>query len=160
MTAATKSWTLSVEQQELLIKSCFEAKEFSYTPYSKFPVGAALLTADGRVIKGACIDNVTYAGSICAERTALVKAASEGIRSFIGLAVTTNVAAPISPCGMCRQFIREFCSDEMPILLVPVDYYDTEKWNLKKVSIQVTNLGELLPFSFGPEDLELSRKSS
>jgi len=61
---------------------------------------------------------------------------------------------------MCRQFIREFCLNEMPILLVPGDYYDTEKEASKKVPIQVTNLGELLPYSFGPEDLELARRSS
>jgi len=63
---------------------------------------------------------------------------------------------------MCRQFIREFCSNEMPIVLVPGDYYDTdpEKDDSKKVPIQVTTLGELLPFSFGPEDLELPRKPS
>ncbi|KAF9652122.1 cytidine deaminase [Thelephora ganbajun] len=159
MTTAIKSWTLSAEQQELLIKSCFEAKEFSYSPYSKFRVGAALLTTDGRIIKGANIENASYGGTICAERTALVKAVSEGIRSFVGLAVTTDVAAPTSPCGMCRQFIREFCSNEMPIILVPGDYYDTGE-DSKKVPIQVTNLGELLPFSFGPEDLELPRKPS
>jgi len=151
--------TLTVEQQELLIESCFEAKKFSYSPYSKFRVGAALLAADGQIIKGTNIENASYGGTICAERTALVKATSEGIRSFIGLAVVTDVAAQISPCGMCRQFIREFCSDDMPILLVPADYYDTEKVGLKKVPIQVTNLGELLPFSFGPEDLELPRRA-
>ena len=67
---------------------------------------------------------------------------------------------PISPCGMCRQFIREFCSDGMPIVLVPGDYYDTEKDDSKKVPLRVTTLGELLPFSFGPEDLKLPRKPS
>ena len=64
-----------------------------------------------------------------------------------------DVATPISPCGICRQFIREFCSNEMPIILVSGDYYDTEKGEPKKISIQVTIQGELLPFSFGPEDL-------
>ena len=71
-----------------------------------------------------------------------------------------DVAAPTSPCGMCRQFIREFCSNEMPIILVPGDYYDKEKPSAMKVSMKITNLGELLPFSFGPEDLELPRKAS
>jgi cytidine deaminase len=71
-----------------------------------------------------------------------------------------DVAKPISPCGMCRQFIREFCSNEMPIILVPGDHYDTEKEDSKKLPIQVTNLGELLPFNFGPEDLELPREPS
>jgi len=160
MAAATKSWTLSVEQQELLIKSCFEAKNFSYSPYSKFRVGAALLTVDGQIIKGTNIENASYGGTICAERTALVKAASEGIRSFIGLAITTDVAAPTSPCGICRQFIREFCSNEMPIILVPGDYYNAETEGSKKVPVRTTNLGELLPFSFGPEDLELPKQPS
>jgi len=160
MTAAIRSWTLSGEQQELLVKSCFEAKQFSYSPYSKFRVGAALLTVNGQIIKGTNIENAAYGGTICAERTALVKATSEGIRSFIALAITTDVASPISPCGMCRQFIREFCSNEMPILLVPGDYYDTEKEASTKAPIQVTNLGELLPYSFGPEDLELPRRPS
>jgi len=61
---------------------------------------------------------------------------------------------------MCRQFIREFCSNEMPILLVPGDHYDKEKEGSNKIPVQVTNLGELLPFSFGPEDLELPRRPS
>jgi len=160
MAAAARSWTLSVEQQDLLVKSCFEAKEFSYSPYSKFRVGASLLTTDGRIIKGANIENASYGGTICAERTALVKAVSEGVNSFIGLAVTTDVASPTSPCGMCRQFIREFCTNEMPILLVPGDFFDTKKDQSEKVPIKITNLGELLPFSFGPEDLELPRNPS
>lgn len=78
---------------------------------------------------------------------------------LISIACHRDVAAPIAPCGMCRQFIREFCSNEMPILLVPGDHFDTEKADSEKL-ILVTNLGELLPLSFGPEDLELPRKPS
>ncbi|KIM39569.1 hypothetical protein M413DRAFT_415552 [Hebeloma cylindrosporum] len=85
------------------------AKEGAYSPHSQFPVGAALLTAEGRIIKGASIDNASYGETICAERTAMVKAVSEGVRSFIGLAVVSNVKSIISPCGICRQFLREFC---------------------------------------------------
>ncbi|KAF9027528.1 cytidine deaminase-like protein [Hymenopellis radicata] len=82
------SISLSDEQRAALIKGAFEGKENAYCPYSKFPVGAALLAADGGIIKGASIDNASYCETICAERTAIVKA-SEGIRSFIGLAVTS-----------------------------------------------------------------------
>nr|GAT54374.1 predicted protein [Mycena chlorophos] len=125
--ASARVWTLSIEQRDKLIHAAFEAKEHSYSPYSKFPVGAALLAADGTVFKGANIENASYGGTICAERTALVKAVSDGTKSFIALAVTTNVASAISPCGFCRQFIREFCAQDMPILLVPGDYNMTEE---------------------------------
>ncbi|KAJ7212231.1 cytidine deaminase, partial [Mycena pura] len=128
------------------------AKKNTYSPYSKFPVGAALLAADGTIFKGANIENASYGGTICAERTAIVKAVSEGTKSFIALAVVTDVAAPISPCGMCRQVIREFCAPDMPILLVPADYEPGVKDGVKETSIS-----ELLPDSFGPEHLDLPR---
>ncbi|KIK70447.1 hypothetical protein GYMLUDRAFT_32463 [Collybiopsis luxurians FD-317 M1] len=145
---------LTEESKKALIAAVFEAKEFSYSPYSKFRVGAALLASDGTIIKGANIENASYGGTICAERTAIVKAASEGKRSFAALAVVTDVKSAISPCGLCRQVIREFCAQNMPILLVPADYPqpDSEKGGIKETSI-----GELLPDSFGPEHLELPR---
>ncbi|TFY76727.1 hypothetical protein EWM64_g7287 [Hericium alpestre] len=127
------------------------AKEFAYSPYSNFRVGAALLAADGRIITGANIENASYGGTICAERTALVKAVSEGTRAFTALAVTSDVAEAISPCGICRQFIREFCALKMPVLLVPAGY-TPEKGGLKEITVE-----GLLPFSFGPEDLEKPR---
>ncbi|CAL1713887.1 unnamed protein product [Somion occarium] len=97
------TWVLDVPSREKLIKAAFEAKEFAYSKYSKFRVGAALLTPDGQIIKGANIENASYGGTICAERTAFVKAVSEGTMSFVALAVVTDVASPLSPCGMCRQ---------------------------------------------------------
>ncbi|KAF9027526.1 cytidine deaminase [Hymenopellis radicata] len=163
---SARAWTLSVEDRTALIKGAFEAKEHSYSPYSKFPVGAAFLTADGKIIKGANVENASYGGTICAERTAIVKAVSEGIKSFVALAVTSNVPAAISPCGMCRQVIREFCALDMPILLVPGDYpkpaddKDAGKPGMTEGGVRETTLGELLPDSFGPEHLELPRKES
>ncbi|KAF5361847.1 hypothetical protein D9756_002071 [Leucocoprinus leucothites] len=157
---SARAWALSIEDREKLIQAAFEAKEGSYSRYSNFPVGAALLAVDGTIIKGANIENASYGGTICAERTALVKAVSEGTRKFIALAVTSNVKSAISPCGMCRQFIREFCANDMPILLVPADY--PQEGKVKPGSsaggVVETTLGELLPMSFGPEDLDLPRK--
>ncbi|THV06493.1 cytidine deaminase [Dendrothele bispora CBS 962.96] len=164
--------SLSEANREALIKAAFEARAFSYSPYSKFRVGAALLAADGSIIKGANIENASYGGTICAERTAIVKAASEGKRSFAGLAVVTDVSSTISPCGMCRQVLREFCALDMPILLVPSDYpkpdnpdFDSGKTasggvgKMTKGGVKATTMGELLPDSFGPEHLELPRGS-
>ncbi|KAI0290564.1 cytidine deaminase [Russula brevipes] len=141
--------TTSTSDRERLIRAAMEAKNGSYSPYSKFRVGAALLTPDGQIIKGANVENASYGGTICAERTAIVKAVSEGIRSFVALAVNTDVAQPTSPCGICRQIIREFCALEMPIFLVPAGYESGGS----NGSLLETTLGELLPHSFGPEDL-------
>ncbi|KAL0574355.1 hypothetical protein V5O48_007597 [Marasmius crinis-equi] len=151
---------LSEQNREVLIKSAFEAREFSYSPYSKFRVGAAFLAADGSIVKGANIENASYGGTICAERTAIVKAVSEGKKSFAALAVVTDVASTISPCGMCRQVIREFCALDMPVLLVPSNYPKNEndgKEGYTKGGVRLTSVGELLPDSFGPEQLELPR---
>lgn len=154
--------TLTAEERIRLIEGAFEAKKYSYSPYSKFPVGAALLAKDGSIIKGANVENASYGGTICAERTAIVKAVSEGIREFIGLAVITNVSSAISPCGICRQVIREFCALDMPILLVPGDFPQpppAPDSGYGEGGVKETTLGILLPDSFGPEHLELPRKS-
>ncbi|KAG8683493.1 hypothetical protein FRC09_016047, partial [Ceratobasidium sp. 395] len=92
-------------------------------------------------------------GTICAERTALVKAVSEGDKKFLAIAVTTDVKSPISPCGICRQFIREFCPLSTPILMVSANYTPE---TASETVLSVT-LGEILPYSFGPEDLERPR---
>ncbi|GBE89413.1 cytidine deaminase-like protein [Sparassis latifolia] len=157
MSATT--WAVAVPDKERLIKAAFEAKENAYCRYSNFRVGAALLSANGEVIKGANIENASYGGTICAERTAIVKAVSEGTRSFTALAVVTDVESALSPCGMCRQVLREFCSLNMPIFLVPANYDELRASGDQNGGIQETSIGELLPYSFGPEELELPRRS-
>ena len=115
--------------------------EKSYCPYSKFPVGAALLSADGRIFTGCNVENAAYGSCICAERTALVKAVSEGAREFVSLAVVGNSEDFCWPCGACRQMLREFA----PNLEIIVGNGKRE--------LTVTSLPELLPHSFGPESL-------
>ncbi|KAJ8586376.1 cytidine deaminase [Rhizopogon salebrosus TDB-379] len=137
--------------RDRLLQAAVEAKTFAHVPYSKFRVGAALLTQDGEIIRGANIENASYGGTICAERTAIVKAVSEGKVKFAALAVTTDVASPIAPCGMCRQVIREFCPLNMPILLAASDYSKRDD------GVKECTLEQLLPHSFGPEDLERDR---
>ncbi|OBZ74062.1 Cytidine deaminase [Grifola frondosa] len=155
---AATTWSLPVPDRERLIEAAFQAKENAYCKYSKFRVGAALLSTNGEIVKGANVENASYGGTICAERTAIVKAVSEGIRSFLAIAVVTDVASPISPCGMCRQVLREFCALNMPVLLVPADYAKQKADGDIDGGVKETTIGELLPHSFGPEDLELPRE--
>ena len=116
--------------------------ERSYVPYSKFPVGAALLCADGSVFTGCNVENAAYGSTICAERTALVKAVSEGHRDdFVKLAVVGNSSEPCWPCGACRQLLYEFA----PGLELLVGRGDRTFVSLK--------LSELLPHGFGPKSL-------
>ncbi len=124
-----------------LAKLAYGMLDRSYSPYSKFPVGAALLCADGRVFTGCNVENAAYGSTICAERTALVKAVSEGVREFVALAVVGRGEDFCWPCGACRQMLREFA----PNLEVVVG-------NGKK-ELTVIPLPELLPHSFGPESL-------
>lgn len=116
---------LRLVSEDRLLNSDFApraARDGSYSPYSNFRVGACLLASDGSFVPGANVENASYGGGICAERTAIVKGVSEGQKRFVGLVVTSDVDGPISPCGICRQVLREFCPLEMPILLVPACY--------------------------------------
>ena len=92
----------------------------AYIPYSKFPVGAALVTKEGKIYTGCNIENASYGLCNCAERTAIFKAVSEGERDFSYLVITGETDGPISPCGACRQVIAEFCNPKMPVLLTNV----------------------------------------
>lgn len=141
MSATTRKTVISEEQRRKLIASANEAKTHSYSPYSKFRVGAALLTSDGTVFQGANVENASYGGAICAERSAVVSAVSNGYTKFVAIAVAGDCPQPISPCGICRQFIREFGTHIVIYLTRPDGTY-VEK-----------TLEEILPLSFGPEDL-------
>jgi len=124
-----------------LIKKALEAKERAYVPYSNFRVGAAILTEDGEIFTGCNIEISSYSPTLCAERTAIFKAVSEGHRKIKAIAVVgdTNYTYP---CGVCRQVIREFGKDATIIIANSEDDYRLYK------------LEDLLPHSFGPEDLQ------
>lgn len=134
-------------QIEKLIEAAVAQLKFSYTPYSGFKVGAALLARDGRVYTGCNIENAAYTPTNCAERTAFFKAVSEGVTEFEAICVVggkdgvlTEYAAP---CGVCRQVMMEFCNPKtfQIILATSKEQYD------------IYTLEEILPLGFGPENL-------
>ena len=126
-----------------LVDVAFSMLERSYVPYSKFPVGAALLCEDGSVFTGCNVENAAYGSTICAERTALLKAVSEGHRNdWVAMAVVGNSDEPCWPCGSCRQMLYEFC----PELTMLVTGKDREIHRVK--------LSQLLPHGFGPTHLD------
>ena len=126
-----------------LVELAFTMLERSYVPYSHFTVGAAMLCGDGTVFTGCNVENAAYGSTICAERTALVKAVSEGYRDdFVCLAVVGNSTDYCWPCGSCRQMLYEFAPD----LTVLVARKDRQFIRLP--------LHELLPHGFGPKSLD------
>lgn len=127
---------------EKLIDEALKAREKAYVPYSKFGVGAAVLTIDGKVYHGCNIENAAYSMCNCAERTALFKAYSEGDREFKMLAVVADTDRPCSPCGACRQVISELCPRDMKVVLTNL------KGDIHEITVE-----ELLPGAFSPEDL-------
>jgi len=129
--------TLNDETRQQLIEAAVQARRWAYVHYSKYAVGAALLTASGLVYDGVNIENAAYPTTICAERVAVFKAVSEGERSFQAIAVVTENGG--SPCGSCRQVLAEFGLDTLVIVA------DQDG----KVTFEVT-VGELLPGAFTP----------
>ncbi|WP_228350908.1 MULTISPECIES: cytidine deaminase [Limnobaculum] len=101
-----------------LIEQAKKARQSSYSPYSNFAVGAALLADNNQVFLGCNVENASYGLTNCAERTAIFKAVSEGLRQFKKLVIIGDTEGPISPCGACRQVINEFCAPDMPVLMV------------------------------------------
>lgn len=133
---------------KMLINKAIEAREFSYSPYSRFKVGAALLTKEGKVYTGCNIECVSYSPTTCAERVAILKAVSEGERNFTAIAViggpedsSLSKNSSSAPCGVCRQMIYEFSQDIEVIIANSIDDY------------YVKTIKELLPDAFGPEVL-------
>jgi len=102
-----------------LLAAALEARQQAYAPYSKFLVGAALLTRDGRCFAGCNVENAAYGLCNCAERTALFAAIAAGCKpgDFVALAVVADTHGPVSPCGSCRQVMAELCNDDMPVLM-------------------------------------------
>jgi len=131
---------------EKLISMAVEAMSKAYSPYSGFQVGAALLCSDGTVYTGCNIENAAYSPTNCAERTAIFKAVSEGRRDFTAIAVCGGKNGIITnlctPCGVCRQVLREFCKDDFPVYLAHKDGF------------KALTLGDLLPYSFGEDSLK------
>lgn len=128
-----------VEDKEL-IETARKYREFAYTPYSKFKVGAAVLTKKGNVYGGCNIENSSYPITNCAERTAIFKAVSEGEREIEALAVIADTDGPCSPCGACRQAMAEFRINKIIMA------------NLKG-DVKTVTLEEILPFAFSDKDL-------
>ena len=131
--------------QEQLIAKAIAARKLSYSPYSNFAVGAALLCKDGQVFVGSNVENSSYPLCTCAERNALYNAMMNGYKKddFIALAIVADTDEPCSPCGACRQVISELFPREGKIYLA----------NLKG-ALKETNIDELLPFAFSGEDLK------
>jgi cytidine deaminase len=126
--------------EQLFMMAC-EAMQNSYSPYSHFKVGACILTADGRTFKGCNFENASYGATICAERCAASCAIAAGARRFSAIAIAAE-KAPAWPCGICRQVLREFSDLSLPVIVGQCGG-----------DFAVKTLGELLPESFGPEDL-------
>jgi cytidine deaminase len=127
-----------MKDQELIALAA-EARHKAYAPYSHYEVGAALLTASGKVYTGVNVENASYGLAICAERTAAVKAVSDGERDFLAIAVVTENGG--TPCGACRQVLNEFGPDMHVLIADAAGKY------------QAHRLAELLPASFGPAQL-------
>lgn len=128
---------------EELVEHALKAREMAYVPYSKFPVGAALVTESGEIIYGCNVENASFGLSNCAERTAIFKALSDGKTKFNAIAVVGDTARPLTPCGACRQVLVELCPPNMKVILS----------NTKK-DYTLTTVADLLPGAFLQEDLD------
>jgi cytidine deaminase len=104
------------EAEQRLIDAAKKARDNAHAPYSKFKVGAAIMTGDGSIYAGCNVENASYGGSVCAERNAVAQAVAAGEKKFTQLAIVTQSDPPAAPCGLCRQVLVEFC-DDLPILL-------------------------------------------
>lgn len=132
---------------EKLIDTAIEQLKFSYTPYSNFKVGVALLTKSGKIYTGCNIENASYTPTNCAERTAFFKAVSEGVRDFQAICIVGGKDGKLTeytaPCGVCRQVMMEFCNPKTFQIILAVD----------KERYEIYTLEELMPLGFGPLNL-------
>ena len=132
---------------EKLIDTAIKQLKFSYTPYSNFKVGAALLTKSGKIYTGCNIENASYTPTNCAERTAFFKAVSEGVRDFQAICIVGGKDGKLTeytaPCGVCRQVMMEFCNPKTFQIILAIDAKHYDIYTLK----------EMLPKGFGPSNL-------
>ena len=133
---------MSEKDVKQLCELAIKAKENSYSPYSHFRVGAALLSGEGKIFTGCNIENAGFTATNCAERTAFFKAISEGTTDFRAIAISGDADDYLYPCGVCRQVMAEFCDDDFKIILAK-----------NENEIKVYTLPEILPMRFGPTNL-------
>ncbi len=130
-----------MNENRYLFEIALKAKEMAYAPYSKFKVGAAVLTKDGTVYFGSNIENASYGASMCAERVAIYKAISEGKRDILKIAIASDNDDYTYPCGLCRQVMGEFMQNSVVII--------GNKTDIKEIPFK-----ELMPHSFTSDDLK------
>jgi cytidine deaminase len=140
-----------------LIASAYRARKNSYSPYSNYPVGAALLCSDGSIYTGCNIENAAYSPGNCAERTAVFKAVSQGKRDFKAVAIVGGKTLT-SPCGVCRQVLREFVNPEaFEVIMTAYDEKTAELLekteDIQFIDYKIMTLEQLFPVSFGPDNL-------
>ncbi len=128
-----------------LAEAALDVRQRAYVPYSKFPVGAALLTDSGDIVSGCNVENATIGATVCAERTAIGCALSAGQNRFTALCVVTDVDPPSAPCGICRQVLAEFC-EQLPIMMLHPDGH-----------YRFATLDQLLPMRFSGLDFSESQ---
>lgn len=125
-----------------LIEEAINAREFAYVPYSNFKVGAAVLMEDGSIYSGCNIENASFGATNCAERTAVFKAISEGKKEIKALAEIGDIETYTMPCGICRQVISEFISEDIDVILIK-----------NKSDFVIKKFSEIFPLSFSKKDL-------
>ena len=135
---------MNLDGEEILkyIEEANEILKRAYVPYSKFPVAALLIDETGKKHRGVNVENASYGLTVCAERNVIPTAVTEGMKKIKILVVTGGTPEPISPCGACRQFISEFSDEDTIIILAN-----------KEMKYKIFKISELLPYSFGPNDL-------
>ncbi|KAL4882491.1 cytidine deaminase-like protein [Aspergillus karnatakaensis] len=134
---------VTATELETISAKAIAAKDNALCPYSNFRVGACLLTATGETIIGVNIESASYPVGICAERVAFSTALTAGHKTFKAIAVSSDITPGVSPCGMCRQFMRDFTTPSFPVYRYAADG-----------TYSVRTMGELLPDSLGPDDLD------
>ncbi len=139
---------ISSSQKQELIAAALSVRAHSYSPYSKFAVGSALLLANGNIVTGVNVENLSYGLGVCAERNAVCTAAGQGNRDFVAVCVSSASSPPAAPCGACRQVLAEFAPD-LPIFLVNVQGEHIE-----------TNLQAIFPSQFSKEQLDCGAKNN